>query len=109
MSNITPDAEPTANERQQPDLESRIAARRAELIKLLSELKADTRMASAEARDKLKARLSELAHLVKWGIVDSWASVSEPVAQKLRHWLAESAPHAPASAATAAPAKAGPS
>src|ERR1051325_11221428 len=115
MSNIPHDAEPTANQPQQPDLESRIRARRAELIKVLTELKADTRLGSAEARDKLKAGLSELAHVVRWGIVDSWASVGEPVAQKLRDWLAESAHQVPASAATTGPAsapapvKAGPS
>ena len=112
MSNTTPDGSSIA---EQPDLQSRINARRAELIKVLVGLKVDTRIEAAEARDKLKARLSELAHVVKWGIVDSWASVGEPVAQKLRDWLAESAHQVPASAATTGPAsapapvKAGPS
>ncbi|HEY6177423.1 MAG TPA: hypothetical protein VIX73_23360 [Kofleriaceae bacterium] len=113
MSNTTPDGSSIA---EQPDLQSRINARRAELIKVLVGLKVDTRIEAAEARDKLKARLSELAHVVKWGVADDWKSVSEPVIKKLQQWLAESAYQVPsAPAATAAPAstpalaKAGPS
>ncbi len=75
----------------EPDLESRVTARRAELIAKLIELKADTRREAIEARDKLKAKLSELAHIVKWGIVDGWASLGGPVTHKLDQWLAESA------------------
>ena len=75
----------------EPDLESRVTARRAELIAKLVELKADTRREAIEARDKLKAKLSELAHIVKWGIVDGWASLGDPVTHKLDQWLAESA------------------
>jgi hypothetical protein len=75
----------------EPDLESRVAARRAELIAKLVELKADTRREAIEGRDKLKAKLSELAHIVKWGIVDGWASLGGPVTHKLDQWLAESA------------------
>lgn len=102
---MTHDVQPIANQPQQPDLESRIKARRAELIKVLGELRADTRIGSAQARDKLKARLSELAHVVKWGVVDGWASVGEPVTKRLQQWLAESAHQVPAApATTAAPA-----
>jgi hypothetical protein len=72
------------------DLESRIRNRRAELIGKLGELRADTRAGVAEARAKLKLRLSELAHVVKWGIVDGWTSVSGPVTHKLEQWLVES-------------------
>jgi hypothetical protein len=75
----------------EPDLESRVTARRAELIAKLVELKADTRREAIEGRDKLKAKLSELAHIVKWGIVDGWASLGGPVTHKLDQWLAESA------------------
>jgi hypothetical protein len=69
------------------DLESRISLRRAELISKLRELKTDTRVGVAEVRDKLKATLSELAHVVKWGVVDGWANVSGPVTHKLEQWL----------------------
>jgi len=73
----------------EPDLESRIKVRRAELIAKLGELKADKRLAATEARDKLKARLSELAHIGKWGIADGWASLADAVKHRLEHWLAE--------------------
>src|SRR5690349_6536358 len=52
------------------DLESRIQQRRAELIATLGALRADTRLATTEVRDRLKARLSELAHIIKAGVVD---------------------------------------
>ena len=71
------------------DLESRIKQRRAELIGKLGELKADTRLAATEARDKLKARLSELAHIIKLGVIDSWASVGDAAKHKLEDWLAQ--------------------
>jgi hypothetical protein len=73
------------------DLESRVSARRTELIAKLVELRADTRTAAVEARDQLKAKLSELAHIINQGLVDGWASVSNPVTHKLDRWLAESA------------------
>jgi hypothetical protein len=71
-----------------PDLESRITARRAEIIARLVELKADTRSEAAETRDKLKAKLSELGHIIKQGVVDGWANLHDVVKQRLDHWLA---------------------
>ena len=73
------------------DLESRIKVRRAELIGRLGELKTNARLEAVEAAGKLKARLSELAHIVKEGVVDGWASLGDTVKHKLEHWLAESA------------------
>jgi hypothetical protein len=72
------------------DLESRINTRRNEIIARLVELKADTRIEVAEARDKLKAKLSELRHIIKEGVVDGWASIGDVVKQRLDHWLANS-------------------
>ena len=74
----------------EPDLESRIRLRRAELFVRLRELRADRRLEAAEARDKLKAKLSELTHLLKWGISDGWASLGDNVKRRLEHWLRES-------------------
>jgi hypothetical protein len=74
-----------------PDLESRIRERRAEMIDKLGALRGDVRAESVESRDKLKAKLSELAHIVKWGVVGGWASVGAPVTNKLEQWLVESA------------------
>jgi hypothetical protein len=73
-----------------PDLESRITARRAQLVAQLRELRTDRRLEAGEAGDKLKARLSELSHILKWGVVDGWASLGDKVKHRLEHWLAES-------------------
>jgi hypothetical protein len=75
----------------EPDLESRITDRRAELIGKLDKLRADRRVEAAEARHKLKVLLSDLAHVVKWGVVDGWTSLGGPVAHRLEDWLAEAA------------------
>jgi hypothetical protein len=75
----------------EPALESRVLQRRAELIYKLGELKPDMRLEAIEARVKVKAALAELAHVLKWGIVDGWASLGDPVALKLEQWLVESA------------------
>jgi hypothetical protein len=74
----------------EPDLETRIRLRRAELFVRLRELRADRRFEAAEARDKLKAKLSELTHLLKWGISDGWGSLGDNVKRRLEHWLRES-------------------
>jgi hypothetical protein len=78
------------NASSEPDLESRIKLCRAELVAQLRALKADRRLEAGEAGDKLKARLSELSHLLKWGVVDGWASLGDKVKHRLEHWLAES-------------------
>lgn len=75
----------------EPALQVRIEARRAELIARLRDLQRDTRLEAREATDKLKARLSELAHLLKTGVVDGWASLGGQAAAKLELWLADSA------------------
>ena len=85
----------------EPDLASRIKARRAELVAQLRELRMDRRLEAGEAGDKLKARLSELAHLLKWGVVDGWASLGDEVKHRLEHWLAESERQLPAQGAPA--------
>lgn len=73
------------------DLESRIKERRAELIDKIGGLRGDRRPEAIESRDKLKAKLSELAHILKWGVADGWASLGAPLTNKLERWLAESA------------------
>lgn len=74
----------------EPDLESRIKVRRAELVAKLRELRADARLEATQAGDKLKARLSEVAHIIKEGVVDGWGSLGDGVKRKLDHWLTES-------------------
>lgn len=90
----------------EPDLESRIRVRRAELIAKLRELRADTRIEATEAGDKLKAKLSEIGRLLKEGVVEGWTSLGDTVKQKLERWLAESAGQLPTQST---PAKTGPS
>jgi hypothetical protein len=74
----------------EPDLESRIRWRRAELIGKLRELRSEASLEVVQAGDRLKARLSELAHILKEGVVDGWASLGGSVKHKLERWLAES-------------------
>jgi len=73
------------------DLESRIKERHAELIGKIGGLRRDMRPEASESRDKLKARLFELAHIIKWGVVDGWATLGAPLTNRLEQWLAESA------------------
>ena len=75
----------------EPDLESRIRKGRAELIDKLGGLRGDVRPESVESRDKLKAKLSDLAHIVRWGVVGGWASLGAPLTNKLEQWLVEAA------------------
>lgn len=75
----------------EPNLESRIKERRMEMIDKLNSLRGDRRPEATESRDRLKAKLSELAHLIRWGVSDDWASVSVPLVNKLEQWLAEAA------------------
>jgi hypothetical protein len=74
----------------EPDLESRIRRRREELIGKLRELRSEASLEVVQARDSLQARLPELAHILKEGVVDGWASVGDTVKHKLERWLAES-------------------
>jgi hypothetical protein len=73
-----------------PDLESRIRRRRAELIGKLRELRAEAHLEAAAAGDKLKAKLSEVGHILTNELVDGWAGLGDTVKRKLEHWLAES-------------------
>jgi hypothetical protein len=74
-------------------LEQRIHVRRAELIAKLTEHRASVQLDEAGAGDKVKARLSELAHIMREGVVDGWANIGDGVTQRLERWLAESAQH----------------
>jgi hypothetical protein len=70
------------------DLELRIIARRAEIIASLAESRDDPRLEAAEARDRLTARLSEVEHIIKEGVVDGWAHLGDAAKNRLEHWLA---------------------
>ena len=70
------------------DLETRVTNRKRDLISEIVELKKSSRVGAAEAIDKLKARLSELAHIVKEGVVDGWANVGAHAQRRLDDWIA---------------------
>jgi hypothetical protein len=71
------------------DLETRVANRKQELISEIVEHKmSPSRLGSAEAIRKIKDRLSDLAHIVKEGVVDGWANVGPSAQRKLDEWIA---------------------
>jgi hypothetical protein len=45
---------------------------------------------AVEAGDRVKARLSELSHIVKEGVVDGWGNLGDTVKRKLDRWLDDS-------------------
>jgi len=82
-----------AHAASEPDLQSRINVRHAALVARLRELRADMDVDAIEAGDKLKAKLSELSHIIEGGVVDGWASLGNNVKSRLERWLVESARH----------------
>jgi hypothetical protein len=68
-------------------LEARVAARKRELIEELIEHKTSVRSGAPEAAAKLKERLTELAHIVKEGVVDGWANIGEAARIRIDHWM----------------------
>jgi hypothetical protein len=77
------------------DLEARIKAHRAELLSKLVQLRANKRLVAKEAGDKLRAKLSDLAHIIKTGVVDGWGNLSDTVKHRLERWLTESVGNRP--------------
>jgi hypothetical protein len=77
-----------ADARPVVDLESRVKARRDEIIVKLRELKAETGLDAVQARDRLKAKLSELGNIIKETVVDGWASIGDIGKRRLDRWLA---------------------
>ena len=70
------------------DLETRVAKRKRELIaELVDHKKNISRVGAAAAIAILKARLSELAHIVKEAVVDGWANVGPRAKLKLDEWI----------------------
>ena len=70
------------------NLETRVATRKRELITEIIEFKKSSRLDAAESIERLKARLTDLARLMKEGVVDGWANVGEHSRVKLDAWIA---------------------
>jgi hypothetical protein len=72
------------------DLETRVTNRKLELIsEVIEHKKNSSRFGAAGAIDRLKARLSELDHIVKEGVANGWAHVGPRAKLKLDEWLAK--------------------
>lgn len=72
------------------DLETRVATRKQELIsEIVVHKKNSSRAGSADAIDKIKGRLSELAHIMNAGVVDGWANVRPSAKLQLDAWIAK--------------------
>lgn len=84
-----------------PDLEARIKARRTELVGKLGEHRSDMHLDAVEAGDRVKAKLSELAQIIKAGVVDGWTSLGDDVKRKLERWLADAERQFPSQSAPA--------
>lgn len=72
------------------DLESQVARRKQELIaEFIEHKKNSSRAGAAAAADKIKVRLSELADIVKDGLVGGWANVHPSAKLRLVAWIAK--------------------
>lgn len=72
------------------DLETRVANRKRELIAEIIEHKKNiSRVGAAASIEILKARLSELAHILKEGVADGWANVRPSAKLRLDEWIAK--------------------
>lgn len=70
-----------------PDLETRVANRkRALFAEIIEHKQSSSRAGSVEAIERARARLAELAHIVKLGGVDVWANVGPGARLKLDEW-----------------------
>lgn len=68
----------------------RVANRKRELIAEIEDHRRNiSRPGAAVAVDIIKARLSELAHIVNEGVVDGWANVGPGATLKLDEWIAK--------------------
>jgi hypothetical protein len=69
------------------DLETRVETRKRALIAEIIEYKQNSsRASSVEAIGRAKARLNELAHIVKLGVADGGATFSPATTRKLDEW-----------------------
>jgi hypothetical protein len=72
------------------DLQMRVENRKRDLIsEIVEHKKNSSRANAAEEIDKIKARLSELTHLMKETVLDGWANVSSSAKVKLDAWIAK--------------------
>ena len=85
---MTEAANTNSSEPKPPDLETRVADRKRELITEIVEHKKSSHPGAPEAIARLASRLAELAQIMKDGVVDGWANVGEGARRKLDDWIA---------------------
>lgn len=72
-----------------PDLEARITSRKREMIlEIIEHKKNPSRFGASVAVDSLKARLTDLADIVRDGVTNGWASLAPHTQVQLDAWLA---------------------
>jgi hypothetical protein len=70
------------------DLETRVALRKRDLMsELVEHKKNSSRFSSTAAMERIRGRLSELAHIIKEGVGDDWAHVGPGAKRKLEYWI----------------------
>ena len=83
---VAPVNPPTAT--RQTELELRVESRKRELIaEIVEHKKNSSRPGAADAIERAKARLSDLAHIVKEGVADGWANVGPSARRRLDEWM----------------------
>ena len=71
------------------DLETRVTNRKLELIsEIIEHKKNSSRFRATNEIDRIKARLSELTHIVKEGVADGWSNVGPQAKLTLDAWMA---------------------
>jgi hypothetical protein len=71
------------------DLQARVESRKRELIsELVEHKKNSSRFGAADEVTKLKARLDELANIVKGVVGSGWANVAPSARVRLDAWMA---------------------
>lgn len=71
------------------DLESRVERRKREWISEIVEHKKNSSRASAGAEiDRARAKLLDLAYILKAGVTSGWANVSPSATLRLDEWIA---------------------
>ncbi len=73
---------------QPTELQTNIENRKRALIAEIIECKQNSSRAAAnEAMGRARARLSELAHIVKLGVVNDWSNVNPATKLRLDDWM----------------------
>lgn len=80
---------PTKPSPPQTDLESRVAARKRELIVEILEHKKSLRLGAPDACRRLTSRLEQLTMIVERGVTKGWANVADDTRQELDLWIAQ--------------------